>query len=120
MKKELFIGAIDLSPYFSECKKVRGGLEIRLKAVPWSLWEEFSVYFGYGYNGHGITNMLYIAFRDWEYNLPIYRIYHLGSIWNKGDYCLECWHNHGMTSYIKFDPIIPVSEESIYKIQNID
>lgn len=120
MKKELYIGAIDLSPYFQECKKVRGGLEIRLKAVPWALWLEFSHYFQGGHGEVGLNMPLYVAWRDWEYNLLLHRLFHLGKIWGKGDYCIECWHTHGMTVYLKFDPIMPSSEEDIYKKQNIE
>lgn len=119
MAKELYIGAIDLSTYFQECKKVRGGLEIRLKAVPWALWLEFSHFFQWR-NEDSLDLPLYVAWRNWEYNILLHKMFHLGGIWGKGDYCLECRHKHGMTVYLKFDPIMPSSEEDIYKKQNIE
>lgn len=110
MNKELFIGAIDLSPYFSECKKVRGGLEIRLKAVPWTLWLEFSQYYQGAYDRNlSIKTPLYIMWRNWEYYLEIHSLYQLYEGWGKGRYCIAA-HVDDRIIYIKFEPIIPIIE----------
>lgn len=110
MNRELFIGAIDLSPYFSECKKIRGGLEIRLKAVPWDVWCEFWLYFERGYNGNGFLMPLYIKWHQHEYCFHIHKTYHLGEVWGRGKYCINFQTIIQREVYLQFDPIIPVVE----------
>lgn len=41
--RELYIGALNLSPWFYECKRIRGGLSVVLKNAPQRIIEELYV-----------------------------------------------------------------------------